>query len=68
MTLLLAARLVAEFARVHPIGGWWRENPGHARYDQQVRYCLVVSIRAVNGDIDIYTPVQTKIGLAVAVR
>jgi hypothetical protein len=52
---------------VYPIGGWWKENPGHARYDRHVRYCLVVSIRAINGDIDIYTPVQTRITLPVAV-
>ena len=52
---------------VYPIGGWWKENPSHARYDQQVRYCLVVSIRAANADIDIYTPVHTLIGLPVGV-
>jgi hypothetical protein len=52
---------------VYPIGGWWKENPGHARYDQHVRYCLVVSIRAANGEIDIYTPVHTLITLPVGV-
>lgn len=52
---------------VYPIGGWWKENPGHARYDRRVRYGLVVSIRATNGDIDIYTPVQTQITLPVDV-
>jgi hypothetical protein len=51
---------------VYPIGGWWKENPSHARYNQQVRYCLVVSIRAANGEVDIYTPVHTAIELAIA--
>ncbi len=51
---------------VYPIGGWWKENPSHARYNQRVRYCLVVSIRAANGEVDIYTPVHTAIGLAIA--
>jgi hypothetical protein len=46
---------------VYPIGGWWKENPGHARYDRRVRYGLVVSIRATNGDVDTYTPVQVQI-------
>lgn len=50
---------------VYPIGGWWKENPGHARYDQPVRYCLVVSIRAPNGEVDIYTPVHTAIEMAI---
>jgi hypothetical protein len=46
---------------VYPIGGWWKENPAHARYDRAVRYALIVSIRAVNGTVDIYTPVITQI-------
>ena len=46
---------------VYPIGGWWKENPAHERYDRAVRYALIVSIRAVNGTVDIYTPVMTRI-------
>lgn len=46
---------------VYPIGGWWKENPGHRRYEHSVRYSLIVSIRAVNGEVDIYTPVRVQI-------
>ena len=46
---------------VYPIGGWWKENPNHKRYDRRVRYALAVSIRAVNAAVDIYTPVQAQI-------
>ena len=46
---------------VFPIGGWWKENPVHRRYERRVRYSLVVSIRAANGDVDIYTPVRVQI-------
>jgi hypothetical protein len=61
----------AELARrsaigVYPIGGWWKENPAHERYDRTVRYALIVSIRAINGTIDIYTPVMTQIATLVA--
>ena len=60
----------AELARrsaigVYPIGGWWKENPAHQRYDRPIRYALIVSIRAVNGTIDIYTPVMTEIATLV---
>ena len=60
----------AELARrsaigVYPIGGWWKENPAHQRYDRLIRYALIVSIRAVNGTIDIYTPVMTEIATQV---
>ncbi len=56
----------AELARrsaigVYPIGGWWKENPAHERYARAARYALIVSIRAVNGTVDIYTPVMTQI-------
>ncbi len=50
---------------VYPIGGWWKENPAHKRYDRTVRYALIVSIRAVNGTVDIYTPVMTQIATLV---
>lgn len=52
---------------VYPVGGWWKENPSHQRYGQPVRYCLIVSIRAVNGDVDIYTPVRVQIENAVQI-
>lgn len=52
---------------VYPIGGWWKENPAHQRYDRKVRYALLVSIRAVNGTVDIYTPVKTQIDTPVQI-
>jgi len=52
---------------VYPVGGWWKENPAHERYNRLVRYSLIVSIRAVNGDVDIYTPVQTQIATPVQI-
>ena len=50
---------------IYPIGGWWKENPAHQRYDRPIRYALIVSIRAVNGTIDIYTSVMTQIAAQV---
>lgn len=52
---------------VYPIGGWWKENPAHKRYDRTVRYSLIVSIRAVNGDVDIYTPVRVQIATPIQI-
>ena len=50
---------------VYPISGWWKENPGHLRYERKVRYALIVTIRAVNGEIDIYTPVRAQIPVEI---
>jgi hypothetical protein len=52
---------------VYPIGGWWKENPYHHRYDRMARYALIVSIRAVNSNIDIYTPVRLQIAVPITV-
>ena len=52
---------------VFPIGGWWKENPTHGRFNKNVRYALIVSIRAVNGTIDIYTPVRIQITTPIEV-
>lgn len=52
---------------IYPVGGWWKENPAHQRYDRKVRYALLVSIRAVNATVDIYTPVQVQIANPIEV-
>jgi hypothetical protein len=52
---------------VYPIGGWWKENPTHERYERLVRYSLIVSIRAVNGTVDIYTPVSIQIATPIQI-
>jgi hypothetical protein len=53
---------------VYPIGGWWKENPAHERYDRNIRYALIVSIRAVNGATDIYTPVRIQITAPIEIK
>ena len=63
----------AELARrdaiaIYPVGGWWKEKPNLARYDRQVRYSLIVSIRAAAGEIDIYTPIQVAIPVVVPIE
>jgi hypothetical protein len=52
---------------IYPIGGWWKENPGHKRYDKRIRYSLIVSIRAASSEVDIYTPVHTQIATPIEV-
>lgn len=51
---------------VYPVGGWWKENPAHHRYNCKVRYSLIVSIRALSSSIDIYTPVQIQIDTPIS--
>lgn len=63
----------AELARrdaiaIYPVSGWWKEKPRLQRYERAARYCLVVSLRATAGAIDIYTPIQTVIAPAIEIQ
>jgi hypothetical protein len=53
---------------VYPAMGWWKTRPKLERYDQAARYAMVVSIRAPEIDVDLYTEVANQIGVPVAVE
>ena len=42
---------------VFPVNGWWRTRKKLLRYNNSVRYSLILSIDSSNNDIDLYTPV-----------
>jgi hypothetical protein len=53
---------------VFPVGGWWKEKPALMRYDRIIRYALVVSIRAISGSVNIYTPIENAIAAVVPIE
>jgi hypothetical protein len=53
---------------IYPVSGWWKEKRPLQRYGRPARYCLIVSLRAVAGAIDIYTPIQTAIAPAIQIE
>ena len=53
---------------VYPALGWWKTRPALARYDQAVRYAMVLSIRAPEVDVDLYTEVANQVAAAVEVE
>ncbi len=62
-----AADLASRHAiAIYPTGGWWREKPALQRADRQVRYALIVSLRAPV-QVDLYTPIETEVGIPVEV-
>ncbi|MGP1373350.1 MAG: S8 family peptidase [Almyronema sp.] len=64
-----AADLAAKDAiGVHPVGGWWKERPTHNRWNEQIRYALIVSIRVTGEGADIYTPVKTLVKQTLAIE
>jgi hypothetical protein len=63
-----AADLASRHAiAIYPTGGWWREKPALRRAERQVRYALVVSLRAPT-HADLYTPIETAVGIPVEVE
>lgn len=52
---------------IKPVNGWWRNRASLDICNRQTRYALIVTLRAFNPDINIYTPIRTRIGLPVPV-
>ena len=52
---------------VYPTAGWWKTRQALERYDKEARYALVVSIRAPEVDVDLYTEVANRIAVGVDV-
>jgi len=48
---------------VYPVSGWWRLRPHLKRYEDRVRYSLVVSLRSPEQAVDLYTPIATELGI-----
>lgn len=50
---------------VYPVGGWWKNRKNQNRFNNTIRYSLIVTIDAPLTDIDIYTPVLNQIEIEV---
>jgi hypothetical protein len=53
---------------VYPALGWWKTRTALERYNQAGPYSLMVSIRAPEIDVDLYTPIANQIGIPVEIR
>lgn len=56
-----------EHLAVHPTGGWWKYHRKARRWNERVRYALVVSILTPDTEVDIYTEIANKIGIEIEV-
>lgn len=52
---------------VHPVGGWWKYRTARDRWQNSVRYSLIVSIDLPDESIDIYSVVENMVETAVEV-
>ncbi|MBB5364511.1 S8 family peptidase [Deinococcus humi] len=53
---------------IYPVSGWWREKRGGVPdyWDRDARYSLIVTLRAPEAEIDIYTPITTALTVPVS--
>ena len=58
----------ANYIAVYPVIGWWRERKNLNRYDDKVRYSLVVTISTPEIEADLYTPIITQVKAMVPVE
>ena len=52
---------------VYPIGGWWKFRAGEERWQNRVRYSLIVSIDVPDANVDIYSEVENQIEALVEI-
>lgn len=52
---------------IKPVKGWWRERAGKEYVNKRTRYSLIVTLKARNVDVDLYTPIRTIVDVPIAV-
>lgn len=53
---------------VYPALGWWKTRIALERYNQPAHYSLIVSIRAPEVEVDLYTAVANRIGIPIEIQ
>lgn len=51
---------------IKPVNGWWRDRAGREHVNKQTRYSLIVTLRAQNVDVDLYTPIKAVVDVPAA--
>ncbi|HYW16279.1 MAG TPA: S8 family serine peptidase, partial [Allosphingosinicella sp.] len=50
---------------VYPVMGWWRDRASLGKIDSDLPYSLVISLRSSDASVDIYSEIETAIGIAL---
>lgn len=52
-----------KYIAVYPVIGWWREIPTLKKYNNDLKYSLIVSIETDEEEVDLYTPIKNQINI-----
>jgi hypothetical protein len=53
---------------IKPVNGWWRNRASADICNRKSRYALIVTLKARNAALDIYTPIRTVIDIQSVVE
>jgi len=56
-----AALATSNYIGIYPVIGWWRERPHLNKWNHKIRYSLVVSLSTPKTEIDLLTPILSRI-------
>lgn len=51
---------------VYPVSGWWKYRVQQKRYDSKARYALVLMLRCLDEDVDLYAEIEADIAARIA--
>jgi subtilase family protein len=46
---------------VYPVAGWWKNRLPRKRFNSKARYALVMTLRCIDEDVDLYSQIMTEI-------
>lgn len=63
----MAVKLMSrDLLAIYPVVGWWRECLDRGHCENTARFSLVLSLETEDAEVDLYTPVQTELGIPLA--
>ncbi len=51
---------------VYPVSGWWKYRVPQKRYDSKTRYALILTLRCLEEDVDLYAEIEADIAARIA--
>lgn len=51
---------------VYPVSGWWKYRVPQKRYDSKARYALILTLRCLDEDVDLYAEIEAAIAARIA--
>ncbi|MEM7571326.1 MAG: S8 family peptidase [Bacteroidota bacterium] len=65
MTASAAEIAACRYISVSPITGWWKTRPHKARFENNTRYSLIVSLETPAVGVDLYTEVASQVSTVI---